>query len=248
MPSSNSTQQHERCVVASRIRVRVVFCTSAALLRENVDEGPASARLLGEVVACFQATNVRGVKDCLASTPCPPRPAVASVLSPSRAAATHDAPVRRGDACSPPWLACSLRRENRDARAGWTVEDGRRGGVERRATAEASGFLIGASASRRSVVRSIVLTPLLQRCRRCYRRRRTLYYDCRRAATGPVESTQGGQGSTSKTRSSTVQMSTKSTLKTIRAKLSSDEPEGALYEATQLLKSIGDKDPEAPTV
>jgi superkiller protein 3 len=43
-------------------------------------------------------------------------------------------------------------------------------------------------------------------------------------------------------------MSTKSALKSIRAKLQNDEPEGALHEATQLLRSIGEKDPEAPTV
>ncbi|BEI86438.1 hypothetical protein CcaverHIS002_0607250 [Cutaneotrichosporon cavernicola] len=43
-------------------------------------------------------------------------------------------------------------------------------------------------------------------------------------------------------------MSTKSALKSVRLKLQNDEPEGALHEATQLLRSIGEKDPEAPTV
>ncbi|GMK57364.1 hypothetical protein CspeluHIS016_0401980 [Cutaneotrichosporon spelunceum] len=43
-------------------------------------------------------------------------------------------------------------------------------------------------------------------------------------------------------------MSTKSALKSIRTKLQNDEPEGALHEATKLLRSIGEKDPEAPTV
>jgi hypothetical protein len=43
-------------------------------------------------------------------------------------------------------------------------------------------------------------------------------------------------------------MSTKKALKEIRNKLSGREHEGALYEATNLLKSIGEKDPDAPTV
>lgn len=41
-------------------------------------------------------------------------------------------------------------------------------------------------------------------------------------------------------------MSTKAALKSIRTKLQDDEPEGALYEATNLLKSIPDDGPDAP--
>lgn len=41
---------------------------------------------------------------------------------------------------------------------------------------------------------------------------------------------------------------TKKAIKGIRAKLSDGENEGALYESTQLLKQLGEKDPEAPTV
>lgn len=40
---------------------------------------------------------------------------------------------------------------------------------------------------------------------------------------------------------------TKEALKSIRAKLQNNEPEGALHEATQLMRSIGDKDAEAAT-
>lgn len=43
-------------------------------------------------------------------------------------------------------------------------------------------------------------------------------------------------------------MSTKKALKEVRTKLSENENEGALYEATNLLKRIGEKDSEAPTV
>lgn len=43
-------------------------------------------------------------------------------------------------------------------------------------------------------------------------------------------------------------MSTKSALKSIRTKLQNDEPEGADHEALQLLRRIGENDPEAPTV
>lgn len=48
--------------------------------------------------------------------------------------------------------------------------------------------------------------------------------------------------------SNSTTMSTKAALKSIRAKLQGNEPEGALHEATQLMRNIGDKDPEAPTV
>jgi len=41
---------------------------------------------------------------------------------------------------------------------------------------------------------------------------------------------------------------TKKALKEVRNKLQDGENEGALYAATNLLKSIGEKDPEAPTV
>lgn len=43
-------------------------------------------------------------------------------------------------------------------------------------------------------------------------------------------------------------MSTKKALKDIRAKLSANDSETALYDSNQLLRSIGDKDPDAPTV
>ena len=43
-------------------------------------------------------------------------------------------------------------------------------------------------------------------------------------------------------------MSTKKSLKAIRDKITNGEPEGALHESNQLLKAIGDKDPEAATV
>lgn len=43
-------------------------------------------------------------------------------------------------------------------------------------------------------------------------------------------------------------MSTKAALKSIRTKLQDSEPEGALYEATNLLKSLPEDSPDAPNV
>lgn len=43
-------------------------------------------------------------------------------------------------------------------------------------------------------------------------------------------------------------MSTKAALKSIRNKLQDSEPEGALYEATNLLKSLPEDGPDAPNV
>lgn len=45
-----------------------------------------------------------------------------------------------------------------------------------------------------------------------------------------------------------VAMSTKAALKSIRTKLQDSEPEGALYEATNLLKSLPEDSPDAPNV
>lgn len=41
-------------------------------------------------------------------------------------------------------------------------------------------------------------------------------------------------------------MATKKALKAVRAKLGADEPEGALYDLDHIVKSLGDKDPDAP--